>query len=500
MYSRFFGVDGKYYIALRYLILFSLLYILPVLLANFHYIDDLGRSLTGYTGWEGNGRPLVSLFAVVLSNGKPLLDLSPWIQILSVIVLSYALILFLRKYTPNASSFKLFCIAAFSYLNLFMLENLSYKYDSFGMILSLSVFLVLYSFPNDLNLKKQFVLSILAVVVSLSLYQAAIGAYISLGIVESLYLILEGACLRDILKKISLRVCAILCGGFIYKATVVQIFVPKTGYSAEHGAFVKLFSLRGIQEIYRNSLAFIQMFKAYGTSMKFLGLLLLLALFIGIIYLITYAWKNRLETTFLKLLLSLFIAAAPFLLVAASVFSLILLKSPVVAPRVMISFSVFTLFVGMVIYRLSEWKKPFVFLSIFTLIFVLSFSSAYGNLLTRQEKMNSLVASYLVSDMNEIEDEKGFNITNVSFIGKSPKCRELLLAARKRPLFNFLIPIYMNNGWYWGGQYLSHYRKNTVYLKNEKDDRLFTKTIKPARQNEFYSLYLRGKKMIVMFQ
>jgi hypothetical protein len=102
--------------------------------------------------------------------------------------------------------------------------------------------------------------------------------------------------------------------------------------------------------------------------------------------------------------------------------------------------------------------------------------------------------------MNEIEDEKGFNITNVSFIGKSPKCRELLLAARKRPLFNFLIPIYMNNGWYWGGQYLSHYRKNTVYLKNEKDDRLFTKTIKPARQNEFYSLYLRGKKMIVMFQ
>jgi hypothetical protein len=500
MYSRFLRLEGKYLSAFKSLVLFSLLYIFPILFANFYYIDDLGRSLRGYTGWDGNGRPLATLVALVLSNGKPLMDVSPWIQILSIALLSYALILFLRKYIPAASPFKLFSIAAFFYLNLFVLENLSYKFDTFGMILSLSIFFILYSLPEELSLKKQFMFSSLAVILSLSLYQASIGAYISLAIVESLFMVYENNSLDDIARKILLRVGAILCGGLIYKAAIVRIFVAKNGYSAEHASFVNLLSVKGFQEVYNNLHLFYRLFSAYTFSLRYLGFLLLLALLAGIIIFIFHIWKNREESALLKLLFSLYFATAPFLLIVASILTLILLKKPVVAPRVMLSFSVFTLFIGIVVYRLSEWKKPFVILSVLTLIFMLSSSSYYGNLLTRQEKMNSLVATYMVKDLNEIENEKGFKINTVSFIGQSSKCKELLLAGKKRPIYNYLIPIYMNNGWYWGGQYLSHYRRDNIQLRNEKDDKDFIKTIAPIKQNEFYSMYLRGKKIIVAFK
>lgn len=33
-----------------------------VLSTNYYYIDDLGRSLEGYSEWSRNGRPLADLF------------------------------------------------------------------------------------------------------------------------------------------------------------------------------------------------------------------------------------------------------------------------------------------------------------------------------------------------------------------------------------------------------------------------------------------------------
>ena len=182
MNIRTFSLNRENFKAFCYLLIFSLVYVLPIILANFYYIDDLGRLLTGRTGWDGDGRPLVSLLSIILSDGKPLMDMSPWIQILATIVLDYALIFFAKKIIPAASALKIFGVAACGYLNLFMLENLSYKYDSLGMMLALSIFLILFALPDSLGNKKIFLASCIAVLLSLCLYQAASGAYISLAI------------------------------------------------------------------------------------------------------------------------------------------------------------------------------------------------------------------------------------------------------------------------------------------------------------------------------
>ena len=97
MHMQVFYLQGKYFKAFCGLFIFSMLYIFPIILANFYYIDDLGRSISGDTFWEGNGRPLASLLTIALNGGMPLMDVSPWMQIVSVIILSYSLILLDRK-------------------------------------------------------------------------------------------------------------------------------------------------------------------------------------------------------------------------------------------------------------------------------------------------------------------------------------------------------------------------------------------------------------------
>ena len=120
--ERNFVLKDKSLKAFIGLLIFSLIYILPIILANFYYIDDLGRSLRGYTDWNGNGRPLASLIAIVLSDGFPLMDVSPWIQILSVVVLDYSLICFVKKFAVQATSLQSFLLLLMAILIFFCLR------------------------------------------------------------------------------------------------------------------------------------------------------------------------------------------------------------------------------------------------------------------------------------------------------------------------------------------------------------------------------------------
>ena len=56
----------------------GLLYVLPILLADRYYQDDLARSLYGATGWAGDGRPLTEWLMELLAGGSStIVDLSP---------------------------------------------------------------------------------------------------------------------------------------------------------------------------------------------------------------------------------------------------------------------------------------------------------------------------------------------------------------------------------------------------------------------------------------
>jgi len=121
------------------LFLYSLI-LAPILRADRYYVDDWGHALLGYSQWANDGRPLTDLLMRILGGHPPLVDFSPLPQIGAIAVLSYLSVLVARKFKLCGA-----VIAALATLplgaNPFFLENLSFKFDSLPM--ALSMFLVL---------------------------------------------------------------------------------------------------------------------------------------------------------------------------------------------------------------------------------------------------------------------------------------------------------------------------------------------------------------------
>ena len=57
--------------------------IIAIIRANFYYIDDLGRSVEGYRGWENFSRYLSNFFSLFIHGGFYLTDISPLPQIIA---------------------------------------------------------------------------------------------------------------------------------------------------------------------------------------------------------------------------------------------------------------------------------------------------------------------------------------------------------------------------------------------------------------------------------
>lgn len=494
-----FKLHGKYLKSFYFLLVFSLFYIFPIVLANFYYIDDLTRSIVNYVGWARDARPLTAALTVLLNGGEPLMDISPLMQVGTVVFLDYAIIVFLKKFIVEYSAFKIFLAAALGYANLFLLENFSFKYDSFSMIVSLGIFLLLYAFPEDANRITTLLLSVLVVIISLCMYQASIGAYISLAVVESIYLIYRNEPVRKIFERVLLRIIGIGIGGIIYFKLIVPYFTDSPGYSLYHAGILDVFSSIGLQKAFGHASAFMELFKDYVISLGYICPVLILAAFVGIICLAVDIWNRRNESVYVKSLFIMYIMSCPLLLIGASIIALVILENPVYLPRALISVTVFTLFIGIILCYLSQQSRIAIVISLMAVIYTLAFSSSYGNLLYRQDRMDSLVASYLVYDMNRAESKGEIKIDKVSFLGESPRSRELLLEKFRRPLFDRLVPAYMDNDWYWGRVYLLHYKRNWLEAQNDPKDLEYVKNNIPVSSNEFYKLYLHGDKFIVCF-
>jgi len=113
---------------------------IPLLRANYDYIDDSGRKLYGYTGWAAFSRYISEYLSHVLHAGNYLADISPLPQLLAVGLLVAASILLIEQVhrEQGIEQISLWDIAAVLPLGLspYYLECLSYKYDSPYMALS----------------------------------------------------------------------------------------------------------------------------------------------------------------------------------------------------------------------------------------------------------------------------------------------------------------------------------------------------------------------------
>src|SRR5690606_27740425 len=141
----------------------SVVYIIPLLIANYDYLDDYGRNLYGY-GWQHDGRFISTVLSKIWSLNNANLSIFTFSLIISVLILGFTgyILTYLFKLEINRT------IKLTSLLIITMptfLGNLVFKFDCLPMSLSLLVIVFPFLFYN--SSLKFFILSVLGIFLSL---------------------------------------------------------------------------------------------------------------------------------------------------------------------------------------------------------------------------------------------------------------------------------------------------------------------------------------------
>ncbi|EFJ3328968.1 hypothetical protein G5I70_004439, partial [Escherichia coli] len=121
----------------------TLFYAIPLLLGTSYYNDDIFRSVWSYYGWQGDGRPLAEAIYRTITTGDVLPDYFPGMTILALILYS-AVSLKVCEYFIGSKGIKAIVLSLCFLASPFFVSNLLFRYDSFFMVLSVTMAITPY--------------------------------------------------------------------------------------------------------------------------------------------------------------------------------------------------------------------------------------------------------------------------------------------------------------------------------------------------------------------
>ncbi|MGX5087161.1 glucosyltransferase domain-containing protein [Enterobacter sp. UPMP2052] len=375
------------------------LFVLPILLSGVLYQDDILRAANGEAYWGVLGRPLSDVAVMALGFGS------------GFVVDSFPLSLILAGSLLGASSMMLYCRFAISRdiasglvfslfsLSPFFLQNLSYHFDSFPMMLGVFLATLPYSkMAASYKLAVRVLFGAVCLVLALSLYQATINVFLSLCAIEIAYALYNRGCGTYALRMSAERAASAIVGMIIYMKGVTPFFLSKNVHS---DLVVKADD--PLKSLSYNFERFWSIASSLLNESLYMAWFLALALsIVGLIMLAIRLIKSDFSSLskiigFTVLVLS--IAVAAFSIVGPFIF----VDKTVVAPRVMMGLPGFMLLIGYLASMLSS-KRITTIACIIPVMFSLSYSSAYGNASKHQRSLEDKVfydiASYLPSKLD----------------------------------------------------------------------------------------------------
>ncbi|HID3221775.1 TPA: glucosyltransferase domain-containing protein [Enterobacter cloacae] len=381
--------------------LVTALFVLPIMLSGVLYQDDILRAANGEAYWGVLGRPLSDVVVMSLGFGS------------GFVVDSFPLSLILAGTLLGASSVILYCRFAISRgiasglvfslfsLSPFFLQNLSYHFDSFPMMIGVFLAVLPYSkMAASWKLAFRLLFGAMCIVLALSLYQATINVFISLCAIEIAYALYSRAGGIDALKMSVERAVSAIIGMLVYMKGVAPFFLSKNVHSdlvvnAEQPLKSLSYNVErfwNIASSLLNDSLYMAWFLAFAVAIA--GLLVLS-------YRLLRSDFSSLSKVIGLVVLVLGIAVASFSIVGPFIF----VDKTVVAPRVMMGLPGFMLLIGYLASMLSS-KRITTVACIIPVMFSLSYSSAYGNASKHQRSLEDKVFYDIASSLPSKLDGK----------------------------------------------------------------------------------------------
>ncbi len=486
--------------------LISVLFCFSLIQANVLYIDDIRRVLSGVPGWENDGRPLSSLASIAIELGKPLTDISPLPQILSVALYSLSSVYLGKVFGVNNLVFLSLSGIAFV-LNPFNLQSFAYVFDSFTMGLAVlsstaAFFLASISIEQNLSrLQKIFVffLSLLFLLSALCLYQPATSIYIAALTFSSLSKLIRDANIKESVNQFLLYLTILLFSLIAY-APIKNVYV-KGKYQLKGSEISPVLTLPKIFIINLfHSLKYIHESLGHGT-LSLLIFILFIIVVSSLLLLIFKRFRSNNKLSFTRLVFIPILSLFYFFCLIISFYGLSLIfVNPVWQVRLFMGFSavvgIFCFYLSYIFY--NSWFLRY-FLIFFLCLLCLSFANVsltFGNALYAQNTYEERIATVLLSDLEQ-------GISKLSNVPENPK---IAIAGQlkyspltfrsfyKYPILEEIIKSYFTPNWFHSFQRL----KSLGFRFREEYIRKFTFSSQPIISRRIYDIYLENRDTFVI--
>lgn len=480
--------NNKVYIL--FIIVLSILYVLPIILANTYFIDDLNRTVAGYN-WNHDGRYLSSIIMHLLSFQLDVVySLYPFSTMISAVVLSLSG--FIISYSVGVRKKIMLLIGSLLLTTCpFLLEILSYRFDCIPI--SLSILFITIPFLFYQNKGWFFGVSIVSVFLSLALYQTSSLSYC---IILCFFLI------KDVWKehyktaaiKMLLAAAGFVLGFFSYK--VVLYFLNLKLLEDRRAEFIffddNLKILLKERFYSMTDLVKQLMFSSY----RFVFYILL---FVSVLSLVIY-FKNNFKTLFNKHLIYKTIITI-ILIFCILVFMAgvnMFIYEPRWVPRAMIGWAVGIYALYFAITLSGNYRNTIALVSFVPFVYY-SFliSSQLGMYLKNQDEFSDYIINLVSPKLLEYGRVK----VVVNGVNKAAY-RNSTVNYNTMPIIYQLAPIYENNGWMWGIKRLNKFDNiSSEYIGGEERLKVIENknTYPIVDKNIYYTLRVKEDVAIIDF-
>ncbi len=477
-------------------ILFGI-YVLPIILADRYYRDDLSRSLRGITGWYNDARPLTEWVMKWLCGGTPIGDIAPLPLLLSVLALAYTLTLYLRKNLPDVYSTPiLLSIGLLVIMNPFLLCNLSYRYDCITMVLALCAAIMPYVLPDKMNGWIVSVFSFLMCMIIFTTYQPCCGIYIALCCLELFFMILS---VKINWPRLMSRVASLGVSVLLYYFCIMKHYISNEGWQQNAYQFSFNSDIGFLNSVNQNFKRFIDLLILFRDGIPTPIILLFLILVAG--GMITAGITVRHSCGKYSIPGILYVLFLPIFIMFGSILPLIILTPTVfsISAHTLIVLCSFGLWAGIMIHFLSNRAKGLTFLLLIPcLLFGMTFSYTYGNASKSQKQYEEYITYNIVHDIETINEAGQYQYLTIN--GNMPYSREFSMLREKYPLFTSLVPVYITNSSYMGGAQLQHYMQYLPEFSSIDENEVSTiRSTAPILSNSIYSCYVYQNRIMIHF-
>ncbi|MBK5721351.1 glucosyltransferase domain-containing protein [Dysgonomonas sp. Marseille-P4677] len=415
---HFYNTNKK---GLLFSVLLSLLYVLPIILANIYYIDDMGRIMHGYSWTTADGRIITSFIMRLLSLSPYIvINLYPYYTIVSAIILGitgYLLCYLLGL--EKTKSIKL--TSLFLIINPFYLSNLVFKYDCLPMSLSICILVIPFFFVNRSS--SLFILiTLVCSYICFYLYQPSVTGLFVIG---SFYMFQY--CKQGKLKQVILfssKLISATIGSFIlWKISIYLLGIDLWGRGQLSFINPEFFLI-----IKNQWLKLMDLIKSLSIS-YLIATSLFLILFI-------FAFIRFLKKLDIKKAI-VAIVILFFLIVSTFAINFVTENSPL--PRTQTAYGfIFFIFASFFVELPKKFTKLYSLSFIFVIFYSFLLSSLFGQTLKNQEEYNQFIISQVSPHLLKKDNPQLHIIGN---IGIAPRNKMMM---QFYPILKKFTPIYNN--------------------------------------------------------